>query len=107
MDIPGYAVIGEADDGSFLLEMVERLHPDIILLDLSMKHTGGLDALRRSGWKGNGPIPWSHEPNRGFLRSLAALGRAAAAIGEAEEATRCRTFLADSDSVAASELGFT
>ncbi|ETA02701.1 hypothetical protein CcI156_02095 [Frankia sp. CcI156] len=67
----------------------------------------GLDALRRSGWKGNGPIPWSHEPNRGFLRSLAALGRAAAAIGEAEEATRCRTFLADSDSVAASELGFT
>ncbi len=47
MDIPGYAVIGEADDGSHLLEMVEKLHPDIILLDLSMKHTGGLEALRR------------------------------------------------------------
>ncbi|KTC26071.1 MAG: response regulator [Pseudomonas sp.] len=47
MDIPGYAVIGEADDGAHLLEMVERLHPDIVLLDLSMKHTGGLDALRR------------------------------------------------------------
>jgi len=47
MDIPGYAVIGEADDGSLLLEMVEKLRPDIVLLDLSMKHTGGLDALRR------------------------------------------------------------
>ena len=33
----------------------------------------GLDALRRNGWKGHGPIPWSHEPNRGFLRCLAAL----------------------------------
>ena len=34
----------------------------------------GLDALRRNGWKGHGPIPWSHEPNQGFLRCLAALG---------------------------------
>ena len=28
-----------------------------------------LDALRRNGWKGHGPVPWEHEPNRGFLRS--------------------------------------
>jgi DNA-binding NarL/FixJ family response regulator len=47
LDIPGYAVIGEASDGSQLLEMVEQLSPDIILLDISMKHTGGLEALRR------------------------------------------------------------
>jgi hypothetical protein len=33
----------------------------------------GLDALRRAGWRGQGPIPWEHEPNRGFLRALAAL----------------------------------
>jgi hypothetical protein len=57
----------------------------------------GLDALRRNGWKGHGPVPWSHEPNRGFLRSLHALGRAAGAIGEADEAERCATFLADCD----------
>ena len=57
----------------------------------------GLDALRRAGWKGNGPIPWSHEPNRGFLRALHALGRAAELIGEEDEATRCAQFLADSD----------
>src|SRR5687768_2734257 len=37
----------------------------------------GLDALRRNGWKGHGPVPWSHEPNRDFLRSLRALGAAA------------------------------
>jgi DNA-binding NarL/FixJ family response regulator len=47
LDIPGYAVIGEANDGSQLLEMVEQLSPDIILLDISMKETSGLDALQR------------------------------------------------------------
>ena len=34
-----------------------------------------LDPLRRNGWKGHGPVPWDHEPNRGFLRALAALVR--------------------------------
>lgn len=47
LDIPGYAVVGEANDGSQLLEMVERLTPDIVLLDISMKETGGLEALQR------------------------------------------------------------
>lgn len=65
----------------------------------------GLDGLRRSGWKGHGPVPWSHEPNRGFLRCVHALGRAAAAIGEAEEAQRCSALLRDSDPAAAAALG--
>ncbi|MCU0071638.1 response regulator transcription factor [Pseudomonas koreensis] len=47
LDIPGYAVIGEANDGSQLLEMVEHLSPDIVLLDISMKETSGLEALER------------------------------------------------------------
>jgi hypothetical protein len=64
----------------------------------------GLDALRRHGWKGFGPVPWSHEPNRGWLRCLAALGRAAAAIGETAEAERCRTFLRESSPQAADAL---
>jgi len=55
-----------------------------------------LDLLRRNGWKGHGPVPWEHEPNRGFLRALAALTRAAERIGETPEAERCATFLRDS-----------
>jgi hypothetical protein len=55
-----------------------------------------LDLLRRNGWKGHGPVPWSHEPNRGFLRALAALATAADRLGEAAEAERCREFLRDS-----------
>ena len=64
----------------------------------------GLDALRRNGWKGHGPIPWAHEPNQGFLRCLAALAKAAGAIGETPEAERCWTFLADSSAEAYAEL---
>jgi hypothetical protein len=64
----------------------------------------GLDALRRAGWRGTGPVPWSHEPNRGFLRALHALSVAADAIGEADEAARCQKFLADCDPEAARAL---
>jgi len=63
-----------------------------------------LDQLRRNGWKGHGPVPWEHEPNRGFLRSLYALGAAAAAIGETPEAERCQQFLVDSSPAAAAAL---
>jgi len=65
----------------------------------------GLDQLRRAGWKGYGPIPWAHAPNRGFLRALNMLARTAAAIGEDDEAERCRTFLRESSPEAADELG--
>lgn len=65
----------------------------------------GLDSLRRAGWRGQGPVPWEHEPNRGFLRALAALARAAGQIGEDEERTRCADFLRASSVEAARELG--
>jgi len=65
----------------------------------------GLDALRRAGWKGQGPVPWAHKPNRGFLRALHALARAATAIGEQDEAARCAHLLADCDSDAVAALG--
>lgn len=64
----------------------------------------GLDALRRAGWKGHGPVPASHEPNQGFLISLISLGKAAEAIGEDDEAARCDTFARDCDPEAAELL---
>lgn len=57
----------------------------------------GLDQLRQSGWRGQGYVRWGHAPNRGFLRSLAGLARAAGAAGEDDEAGRCRTFIAQLD----------
>jgi hypothetical protein len=64
----------------------------------------GLDALRRNGWKGHGPVPWAHGPNQGFLRCLHSLSLAAAEIGESDEAARCAQFLRDSDPAAADAL---
>lgn len=61
----------------------------------------GLDALRRAGWRGKGPIPWEHEPNQGFLRALWALACAAWRLGEQEEYERCVLFLLE-----ASEAGY-
>lgn len=63
-----------------------------------------LDMLRRSGWKGHGPVPWEHEPNRGFLRCLALLALSAREIGETPEWERCSEFLRDSSPAAYAEL---
>lgn len=57
----------------------------------------GLDRIRKAGWGGQGPVPWHHEPNRGFLLAVHGLMRAAGAIGEVEEAARCRDFLLELD----------
>ena len=67
----------------------------------------GLDALRRAGWRGAGPVPWSHEPNRGVLRALYALRRAATALGEQGEVERLTEFLhgADPAAIPAIEAG--
>jgi hypothetical protein len=91
------------------LDGVDQDSPDVgaAVTAYAFARTGyhrGLDALRRSGWKGHGPVPWAHEPNRGFLRALDALRRSAALIGEDDEAERCRQLLDDCDPTAASHL---
>ncbi|MHA3683501.1 DUF3151 domain-containing protein [Leucobacter sp. HY1910] len=98
------------------LEQVVRDHPEsplawAALADEANKHGRdieayafarvgyhrGLDALRRAGWRGAGPVPWSHEPNRGVLRALYALRRGAIAIGESGEIERLTEFLDGAD----------
>ena len=43
----GFDVIGEAGDGNEAIEAARRLHPDLVLLDLSMPDLDGLSALPR------------------------------------------------------------
>lgn len=64
----------------------------------------GLDALRQAGWRGHGPVPWAHEPNRGVLRALYALRRAAEAIGEEDEVVRLTDFMRDADETAVAQI---
>jgi len=110
-----------ADPGSALLAEgiepaeVARTHPDstrawALLADAALAqdrdieayafartaYHRSLDALRRNGWRGHGPVPWSHEPNRGFLHALAALATTSERLGDEAEAHRCREFLLES-----------
>ncbi|MFH1115111.1 MAG: response regulator transcription factor [Pseudomonadota bacterium] len=43
---PGFEVVGEASDGREAIECVERLAPDLVLMDLSMPRMDGLQAIK-------------------------------------------------------------
>lgn len=63
-----------------------------------------LDRLRANGWKGWGPVPASHEPNRGVLQAIGMLALASQAIGDDAEYDRCRQMLSDADPDSVAEL---
>lgn len=42
----GYLICGEARNGKEAIEKAEKLHPDLIILDLSMPVMNGLEAAR-------------------------------------------------------------
>ena len=44
---PNLEVIGEASDGNDVLRLASELHPDIVLLDISMPGPGGIEVTRR------------------------------------------------------------
>jgi DNA-binding NarL/FixJ family response regulator len=46
-DQPDMEVVGEADDGSAVQGLVEKLQPDILVIDLSMPEMSGVEAIRR------------------------------------------------------------
>ena len=51
---PEFKIVGEAVDGKQALELTQKLHPDILLLDMIMPRLTGLDTLRELA---NAPAP--------------------------------------------------
>ncbi len=46
---PGFRVVGEAEDGLQALDMLDRLKPDVIVIDVVMPKMGGLEVARLAG----------------------------------------------------------
>jgi DNA-binding NarL/FixJ family response regulator len=44
-----YEIVATVRDGSDVLDAARRLHPDVILLDVSMPHVSGLESMRQLG----------------------------------------------------------
>jgi DNA-binding NarL/FixJ family response regulator len=55
---PPIIVIGEACDGTQAMQMVEKLHPDVVLMDVRMPGLSGLDVTRliRASWPDIGVV---------------------------------------------------
>jgi two-component system, NarL family, response regulator NreC len=73
---PDMEVIGEADDGEVAIAEVQRLQPDIIIMDISMPHVNGLKATQKlRSIKSNVKIlTLSRHTDDGYLQQLLAAG---------------------------------
>jgi DNA-binding NarL/FixJ family response regulator len=49
LESDGYEVIGEAEDGTTALEMLRRLRPDVVLLDVQLPDMTGFDICEECG----------------------------------------------------------
>ncbi|MDE7479154.1 MAG: response regulator [Lachnospiraceae bacterium] len=47
LEANGYAVAGEAENGTQAVQKYKELRPDVVLLDITMPEMNGIDALKR------------------------------------------------------------
>jgi DNA-binding NarL/FixJ family response regulator len=77
-DEPDIEVVGEAQDGEALLDLLARETPDVVLLDVRMPGLGGLEALERMERSSHSPrvIVLSMLGEPGYVRRAIELGAA-------------------------------
>ncbi|MCB0062148.1 MAG: response regulator transcription factor, partial [Caldilineaceae bacterium] len=80
-------VVGEAGDGATCIQLVNQLHPDVVLLDLNMPQMNGLDALpelRRSAPDCRILVLTMHD-DESYLRQVLAAGGAGYVLKQAAD----------------------
>jgi len=81
---PDLVVVGEAGDGAEALEEARRLAPDVVLLDVTMPNTNGLDAaLRISKETSAGIVMLSMQDDPGYVRRAFTNGASGYVLKEA------------------------
>lgn len=73
---PGMEVIGEADDGASAIQLAHKLKPDIIVMDINMPGTDGIDATYRISKElpNTKIIALSMYPKRSFVTEMLKAG---------------------------------
>lgn len=72
----GLDVVGEAANGREVIELVERLLPDIVVMDITMPELNGIDATRRlmDRWPGIKVLGLSMNSDRRYVIRMFAAG---------------------------------
>jgi DNA-binding NarL/FixJ family response regulator len=83
--IPAMEVVGEAGDGLALLELAERLRPDVVLMDIAMPGLNGLEATGRISrtWPEVRVLILSMHQNAEYVRQALRQGAAAYLLKDA------------------------
>lgn len=74
--VDGLGVVGEAEDGVQLLELLEKGIPDLIILDITMPRLSGLEAARKvkSAYPGVKVLVLTMHNNQEYLQEAMAAG---------------------------------
>jgi DNA-binding NarL/FixJ family response regulator len=83
---PDFEVVGQTGNGSDVPALVERVKPDVLVLDLMMPGIGGLDVIRELGQRGTatGIVVLSMHANEAYVLEALSSGAGAYVLKQSE-----------------------